>query len=149
MGDMGLISGLGRSPGGREWLPTIVFLPGEFHGQQSLAGYSPWGHKESDMSERLSLCFPGSSDSKESTCNAGYLGLITGLGRSPGGGDGNPLKYSCLEDPHGQRSLVDDSPWGDKGLDMTERVSTQHAHKKDCCLKDYCLNLKQRQEVRG
>ena len=37
----------------REWLPTPVFLPGEFHGQRSLGGYSPWGHKESDMTERL------------------------------------------------------------------------------------------------
>ena len=38
-----------------EWLPTPVFLPGEFHRQRSLAGYSPWGGKESDMTERLSL----------------------------------------------------------------------------------------------
>ena len=37
----------------RAWEPTPVFLPGEFHGQGSLAGYSPWGHKESDMTERL------------------------------------------------------------------------------------------------
>ena len=38
-----------------EWQPTPVFLPGEFHGQRSLAGYSPWGHKESDRTERLTL----------------------------------------------------------------------------------------------
>ena len=42
-------------------------------------------------------CFPGGSDGKESACNAGELGLIPGLGRSPGGGNGNPLQYSCLE----------------------------------------------------
>ena len=41
--------------------------------------------------------FPGSSDSKESACNAGDLSSIPGLGRSPGGGHGNPLQYSCLE----------------------------------------------------
>ena len=41
--------------------------------------------------------FPGGSDGKESACNAGDLGLIPGLGRSPGGGHGNPLQYSCLE----------------------------------------------------
>ena len=41
----------GWIPWRREWLPTPVFLPGEFHGQRSLAGYSPWGHKESDMTE--------------------------------------------------------------------------------------------------
>ena len=41
----------------RQWLPTPVFLPGEFHGQRSLAGYnySPWGCKESNVTERLSL----------------------------------------------------------------------------------------------
>ena len=37
----------------KEWLPTPVFLPGEFHGQRSLANYSPWGHKESDMTEQM------------------------------------------------------------------------------------------------
>ena len=50
--------------------------------------------------------FPGGLDSKESTCNAGDLGSIPGLGRSPGGGHGNPLQYSYLENPHGQRSLA-------------------------------------------
>ena len=44
-----------------------------------------------------SLGFPGGSDGKESACNAGELGLIPGLGRSPGEGDSNPLQYSCLE----------------------------------------------------
>ena len=41
--------------------------------------------------------FPGGSDSKESACSAGDLGLIPGSGRSPGEGNGNPLQYSCLE----------------------------------------------------
>ena len=67
--------------------------------------------------------FPG-SDSKESTCNVGDLGSIPGLGRSPGGGHGNPLQYSCLENPHGQRSLAGYSPQGLKELDMTEWLST-------------------------
>ena len=40
-----------------EWLPTPVFLPAEFHGQRSLAGYSPWGHKESDTTEQLTLSY--------------------------------------------------------------------------------------------
>ena len=43
--------------------------------------------------------FPGGSDDKESACNAGDLGLIPGLVRSPGGGNGNPLQYPCLEKP--------------------------------------------------
>ena len=43
--------------------------------------------------------FPGGSDGKEAACNAEDLTLIPGLGRSPGGGHGNPLQYSCLENP--------------------------------------------------
>ena len=44
---------VGKIPWTKEWQPTPVFLPGEFHGQRSLVGYSPQGHKESDMTERL------------------------------------------------------------------------------------------------
>ena len=54
-GNMGSIPGSGRSPWRREWQPTPVFLPGEFHGQRSLVGYSPLGHKELDMTEQLTL----------------------------------------------------------------------------------------------
>ena len=43
--------------------------------------------------------FPGGSNGKASACNAGDPGSIPGLGRSPGGGNGNPLQYSCLENP--------------------------------------------------
>ena len=45
------------------------------------------------------MSFPGGSDSKESAFNAGDQGPIPGLGRSPGEGNGNPLQYSCLENP--------------------------------------------------
>ena len=55
--------------------------------------------------------FPGDSDGRELACNLGDLDLIPGLGRSPGGGNSNPLQDSCLENPHGQRSLVGYSPW--------------------------------------
>ena len=48
--------------------------------------------------------FPGGSDDKETTCNAGDLGSIPGLGRLPGGGHSKVLQYSCLENPQGQRS---------------------------------------------
>ena len=110
-------SWVGKIPWRRDRLPTPVFL-----------GYS------------------GGSDGKESTCNAGNLGLIPGSGRSPGEGIGYPLQYSwanlvtqmvknppamwetwvrslgledpleegqypCLENPHGQRSLVVYGPW--------------------------------------
>ena len=64
--------------------------------------------------------FPGSSDGKESVCNAGDPGSIPGLARSPGGGHGNPLQYSCLENPHGQRKPTGYSPWGLKESDTTE-----------------------------
>ena len=46
-------------------------------------------------------------------------GSILGLGRSPGGGHGSPLQYSCLENPHGQRSLVGYSSQGHKDSDKT------------------------------
>ena len=44
-----------KIPQRRAWQPTPVFLPAESHGQRSLAGYSPWGAKESDMTEQLSI----------------------------------------------------------------------------------------------
>ena len=43
-----------KIPWKREWQPTPVFLPGKYHGQRSLVGYSPWGHKELGMTEQLS-----------------------------------------------------------------------------------------------
>ena len=71
--------------------------------------------------------FPGGSAGKESVCNVGDLGLIPRLGRSPGGGLGNPLQYSCLKNPHGQRSLAGYSPWGYEESGTTEQLSTaQH-----------------------
>ena len=70
--------------------------------------------------------FPDSSVGKESACNAGDLGSIPGLGRSAAGGHGNPLQYSFLENPHGQRSLAGHSPWGCKESDTTEQLNTQY-----------------------
>ena len=55
-----------KIPWRREWPPTSVFLPGELHGQRSLVGYSPWGHKESDITEQLTVS------------SAGDVGLIPG-----------------------------------------------------------------------
>ena len=76
----------------------------------------------------ISLGFLGSSAGKESACNEWDPGSIPGLGRSPGGEHGNPLQYSCLENPHGQRSLVGYSPWGCRKSGMTERLITaQHS----------------------
>ena len=89
----------------RAWRPTPVFLPGE--------------------STPVFLGFPGGSDSKESAYNAGDLGSIPELGRSPGGGHGNTLQYSWLENPHGQRILAGYSPWGRKESDMTKHSTAQ------------------------
>ena len=65
-------------------------------------------------------CFPGGSDGKESACKEGDPGLISGLGRSPGEGNGSPLQYACLENPMDRgawRATVHD---GHKELDTTE-----------------------------
>ena len=70
--------------------------------------------------------FPGSASGKESACQCRRhrrCGFDPWLGKCPEGGHGNRLQYSCLENPHRQRSLVDYSLWGHKGSDMTE-----HAH---------------------
>ena len=73
-----------------------------------------------------SLGSPGGSDDKESACNPGDLGLIPGLGQSPGvGWHVNPLQYSCLENLCGQSSLAGYSPRGRKESDMTELLSTK------------------------
>ena len=76
---------------------------------------------------------------KEFSCNVGDLGWISGLGRSSGGGHGNPLQYSCLENPLGQRNLVGCSPRGC----TTERLNTaQHILKLREILKIFKRDLK-------
>ena len=73
--------------------------------------------------------FPGSSAGKESACNEGDLDWIPGLGRSPGGGHGNPFLYSYLENLHGQRSLA-----GREESDTTEGLThkTLRLPLRDC-----------------
>ena len=58
-----------------------------------------WLSRKEKTRTTLKMGFPGGSDCKESACNAGDLGSVPGLGRSPGEGIGNPLQYSCLENP--------------------------------------------------
>ena len=89
------------------WLNGHEFEKTQGDGKQqgSLACCSSWGCKESDTVKWLNnnkailAEFPRWLSSKESTCNAGDMGLISGLGRSPGEGNGNPLQYSCLGNP--------------------------------------------------
>ena len=70
--------------------------------------------------ERVGEGFPGGSVGKEPTCNVGDLGLVPGLGRSPGEGKGYPLQYSGLE------NSMDCSPWSHKESDMTGATSSFH-----------------------
>ena len=102
-------------------LPAMQETLVRFLGQED-----PW--RRDRLLTAVFLGFPGGSDSKESACNVGDLGSIPRLGRSPGGGHGNPLQCSCLKSPHGQRSLVGYSPWGHKKLDIIERLSTAEQH---------------------
>ena len=72
----------------------------------------------------------GGASGKEPAANAGEvrdMDSIPGLERSPGEGNGYPLQYSCLENPHGLWSLVGYNPWGCKESDVTE-LRTQHTH---------------------
>ena len=72
------------------WLFSSLLLPGLFN---SLSGQQLLGSIKYDGG------FSGDSDGKESAYNTGHLGLIPRSGRSPGGGNGYPLHYSCLENP--------------------------------------------------
>ena len=106
---------VGKNPWRREWQPTPVFLPGQSHGQRSLAGYSPWGHKESDTTEWLN-----NNNSKQNKSDFWGWGSVSGpqgsdqrksdLGR-PRGGHSAPLMATvpallpakCTTgEPHGQ-----------------------------------------------
>ena len=96
---------------GWEWLPTPVFWPEQFHGQRSLAAYTPWGCKEPNPTEQLSLSVFTSQEAlvvknpPEKAGDVKDMGLISGLRRSPGEGNGNPLQHFCLE------NLMDRENW--------------------------------------
>ena len=153
--------------------PTPVLLPGESHGQRSLASCSPWGCEESDTTEQLHFHFslsrigegngnplqysclenprdggawwaavcgvtqsrtrlkrlgssssmlPTSSAVKNLPANAGYADSVPESGRSPGGGNGNPLQYSCLGNLKDRRAWWAIVHGGHKTSDMTEQL---------------------------
>ena len=83
--------------------------------------------------------FPGSSVGKDSACNAGDPGLIPGLRRSSGGEHVNPFLYSCLENPHAQRSLAGYSPWDHKELETTELLTSAQCINIKCIMKDVLI----------
>ena len=101
-----------KIPWRRECLLTPVFLPGEFHGQRSLAGYSPWGNKVWDMTERHTLTFT--------------LIICTCRRRR-----WHPTPVFLLEKSPGWRSLVGCSPWGRWELDTAEWL---HFHFSLSCI---------------
>ena len=111
----GLNPWVGKIPWRRALQSTQVFLPGESHGQRTLAGYSLWGCKELDTTkvtlQQQQAALWASQVAvvvKYLPTNAGDIrdmGSIPGLGRSPGGGQGNPLQYSCRE------NLIDRGAW--------------------------------------
>ena len=97
-----MVLGQGFSQGGRQGV-----------GQDGIARKLGWGWRTCLQGSAkcvwqsvLASGFPGSSAGKESAHSAGDPSSIPGLGRSPGQGCGNPLQYSWLENPHGQRSLA-------------------------------------------
>ena len=89
--------------------PTPVLLPGKFHGWRSLVGYSPSGHKESDMTERLH-----------------FLSLYSSFWRR----EWQPTPVFLPGESHGQRGLVGYSLWGCKESDMTKQLTHTHTHTK-------------------
>ena len=111
---------------------NLIVLPGSSADEKptlytgdpgSIAG-SPWVRKIPWRRDRLPtpvyFGFSDGSVGKEFTCDAGDLVLIPGLRKFPEGGCGNPLQYSCLENPRGQRSLAGYGPWGLKASDTAE-----------------------------
>ena len=72
--------------------------------------------------------FPGGSGVKNLPANAGDMGLIPGLERSPGEGSGIPLQYSCLGNPMDRGAWTGYSPWGLKESDMTKQLTHTHTH---------------------
>ena len=78
-GDLGLIPGSGRSPGEGNG-NTPVFMPGKSHGPKSLGGYSPWGHKDSDMTEQLHFHFHfqvGHNFSSKEEASFNFMAAVT------------------------------------------------------------------------
>ena len=109
----------------RKWTLTLecfIYLNKEF-------GLQPLMTPECYLPFQLALGYPGGSDGKESACNAGYQGLIPGLGKSSGGGHGNPLQYSWLENP------MDRGIWWVAKSDTIEALSPNVYKTLGCILK--------------
>ena len=115
-------------PWRREQLPTPVFLPGEFHGQRSLVGYSPWGCRESDTTEQLNNRMidyrnwaPRWYSGKESACQCRRCKIRSfnpWVGKIPWSRKWQPTPVFLFGKSHWQRNLAGYSPRRCKGSDM-------------------------------
>ena len=146
VGNLGLIPGLGRSPGGGPGNPLQYSCLENPHGQRNLEGYSPWGHKELDTTEQLSRHthrgLPWWLSGEESAYSAGVTEDTSSSPGSPwscGGGHGNPLQYSCLENPHRQMSLAGYSPWGCRVRHDWNDLACMHTHNTNRGLNSACV----------
>ena len=121
-----------KIPRRKKWQATPVFLPGKSHGQRSLAGYNPWGRKESNTTQWLSTHriqkiwgLPGSASAQEPACQCRIYkrcGFDPWVGKMPWRRKCQPTLVFLSGKPHGQRSLAGYSPWVHKELDTTERT---------------------------
>ena len=97
-----------------------------------LLGSSSMGFCRQEFWSGLPFLPPGDLPTLHLLCllhwQAGSLPLVPHLGRKTNGGHGNPLQYSCLKNPHGQRSLVGYSPWSRQESDTTEWLSTAYIY---------------------
>ena len=113
VGDLGLIPGLGRSPGDGNDYP-LQYSSLENSMDSVVHGVAKNWTRQSDFHFQS---FPGGSEDKDPACSSGDVGLIPGLGRSPGEGNDYALQYSCL---------VGYSPLGCKESDTTERLTHRY-----------------------
>ena len=104
----------------------VICLQCKGPGFNSWVGKIPW--RRDRLPTPVFFGFPDGSNSKELACNVGDLGTSPGLGRSRVGGHGNPLQYSCLENPHRQRRLAGYSARGHTELDTTKATWHTRTH---------------------
>ena len=113
------------------WVQKQFSVP-YLHWKQTFFGQEIFIHFALCIHNNGLLC---SSASRESACNSGDLSSSLGSGRSPGEGNGNPLQYSCLENPMDGGTWQTTALGGHKGVDMTESLTWFHT----LCFKEQCL----------
>ena len=147
-GRQGSIPGLGRSPGGRAQQPTPVFLPAECHGQRSLEGYGPQGHKESDTIDRLSPALEGGmlrcsirQDVKSLRPKCVWASLVAQLVKNPPEVQETWVRFLGWEDPLEKGKATHTSllaqriPWRVHGVAKSRtRLTDFHFHFQGVCI---------------